>query len=303
MDNRSTPAGWSLQAGTLAQECIVHGRGLHTGRNATVRLLPVAPHAERQGITFRRIKNGKVIAEIAVCPAAWQKAPLCSTLVDENGAKIRTVEHLLAALLLSEIDEAMVEIDAEEVPILDGGGAAWVAAIKNCGRVPLPRPKRFIRILRPFHFTFDNNKGQYTIKPGADYTINCLLHPYRFDPMRFHTRLTPETFRKEIAPARTYGKVKMAIPALLGGLLTGIPILRGARRSNTIGVFNNKIIGDLRLPDEFVRHRILDVIGDFALAGSPLLANIFVRRPTHCTNHHVISQILSTKDAWEFVEF
>ncbi len=297
------PAGWDSIAGTLARELCMHGRGLHTGRRVTVRILPMQPGAARRGIVFRRVKSGQILAELPVRPDLWRKHPLCSTLQAENGAQVRTVEHLLAALLMSEIDEAVVELDAEELPIFDGGAERWIAAIKGCGRVPLTRRKRFIRLLRPFAMEFPEAKSRYVIDPASVYAVSCSCKSAGFPRMRWTGRLTPASFAREVAPARSYGAVKWAIPAIVSGLVAGTPILRGASFSSVAAIWGNRVIGGMRFPNEFARHRVLDLVGDFALAGAPLLGKITVIRPTHERNQKVISALLAAEDAWEWAEF
>lgn len=300
------PPGWRAEAGTLTEETRVQGRGLHTGRKVTVRILPVPPDAARQGIVFRRIQttrgSSRVLAELPVSPSAWCQQPLCSTLRAENGVMIRTVEHLLAALLLCEIDEAVIELDAEEVPILDGGARTWIRAITTCGRSPLPRPKRFIRVLRPFVAKFKNPDTRYTIDPHPEYTLSCTAKIKDFGRMTWSGVIHPDSFFQEVAAARSYGHVKLALPAILGGFLIGKPILRGARLGSTAAIFNKCVIGGMTLPDEFARHKALDLIGDFALAGAPLLASVRAYRPSHQRNQATIAALLATPDTWEWME-
>ncbi len=138
------PPGWPTMRGALAKELVVSGRGLHTGRKVTARLRPVNPEAAGQGVLFRRVRHGKMLGVIPATLRAWRKLPLCSTLEGENGLQVRTVEHLLAALLICGIDDVTVDLDNEEVPILDGGAEAWILGIRGVGRTSLPVTRRFI---------------------------------------------------------------------------------------------------------------------------------------------------------------
>ncbi len=298
----SAPAGWSTHEGTLVRPLSFTGRGLHTGRKVTVRILPVPPGEAPQGIVFRRTDSGRTPAELPVSPDLWRKLPLCSTLQTPDGIRVRTVEHFLAALLMCEIDHAVVELDAEELPHLDGSAKELVAAIKACGRTALPEAKRFIRILRPFAARFDNG-SRYRIVPAPDYIVNATTKTRGFTRMRWNGVITPRSFAEQVAPARSYGHLKFAVPALIGGFLTGTPLLRGARPGSVAAIFKGRVLGGMTIPDEFVRHRILDLLGDFALAGAPLIGRVDAGSPTHEYNHECIRRLLAARDAWEWATF
>ncbi len=297
----SAPAGWSPQRGTLARELRLSGRGLHTGHKANIRILPIPPGAPPQGIVFRRMQGGEIRAELPVRPDVWREYPLCSTLEEKSGARVKTVEHLLAALLMCEIDETVVELDAEEVPFLDGGALAWIKALQGCGRLVLPRPKRFIKILEKFEISAGKD-GHYVLEPAQACFVDVSMQERGFAPMRWEGEMTPEVFAREIAPARSFGNIKWAIPALIGGFLTGKPLIRGARPSNVAALLAGRVLGGMRLPDELARHRVLDLLGDFALAGVPILGRINAARPNHYRNHKVISRLLASSKSWVWAE-
>jgi UDP-3-O-[3-hydroxymyristoyl] N-acetylglucosamine deacetylase len=302
--NLPFPAGWNTQQGVLAGEARISGRGLHTGKSVGVRLLP--PQGKKPGIIFRRVKNGEVLAGIPAGLGRWRRYPLCSTLAADNGLLARTVEHLLAALLMCEIDGAIVEMDAEELPILDGGSSAWVENILQCGRAALAPPKRFIRIVRPYAYRFGDT-AVYSVSPCSAgepaYAVDIGVREPGMPPARWRCALTPELFRKEIAPARTYGNPLWALPALAGGLLTGVPVLRGMRPGVCAALLNGRVIGGMKVPDECLRHRLLDMIGDFALAGAPVLGVITVTQPSHRRNHKFMRTLLRQPGTWEWASF
>jgi UDP-3-O-[3-hydroxymyristoyl] N-acetylglucosamine deacetylase len=310
----NAPAGWCNGAGTLARPLELSGRGLHTGRRVQVRILPGEPAAtpagelttEPRGIVFRRMQAGRVLAELSVNPALRRGQPLCTMLQDSDGVGVRTVEHLLASLLACEIDHATVELDAEEVPILDGSAAPWVEAIRACGRVALPDAKRFIRVLRPLTVTAGEGRGparRMSVEPSERYEMSVRNDLKGFGELDWEGAITPETFATEIAPSRSYGRVKWAVPAIVAGYLRGTPILRGARPSCTAAIVGNSVLGGLRVPDEFVRHRVLDLVGDLALAGAPLLGRVTALRPSHEMNFRLVAALLAARDAWEWAEF
>jgi UDP-3-O-[3-hydroxymyristoyl] N-acetylglucosamine deacetylase len=302
----NAPAGWRTSEGTLARELELTGHGLHTGRRVRVRIVPGEPSAGSSGIVFRRMHAGRVLAELPVSLALRRAQPLCTMLQAPEGVGVRTVEHLLASLLTCEIDHATVELDAEEVPILDGSALPWVDAIRACGRVALPGAKRFIRVLRPVTVTNGESSGQprhMTIEPAERYEMSVRNDLKGFGDLHWEGAITPETFAAEIAPSRSYGRVKWAVPAIVAGYLRGTPILRGARPSCTASIVGSSVLGGMRMPDEFVRHRVLDLVGDLALAGAPLLGRVTALRPSHEMNFRLVAALLAASDAWEWAEF
>ncbi len=301
----SAPAGWHASVGTLARELVLSGHGLHTGRRVQVRILPVHAAGQAHGVVFRRMRAGRELAVLPVDPALRRAQPLCTMLREPGGIAVRTVEHLLASLLTCEIDHAVVELDAEEVPILDGSATPWVDAIRACGRTALPAPKRFIRVLRELVVTDGTGaaRREMRIEPAPRYELSVRNDLKGFGDMHWEGALTPEVFAAEIAPSRSYGRVKWAVPAIVAGYLRGVPILRGARPSCTASIVGDRVLGGLRLPQEFVRHRVLDLVGDLALAGAPLLARVSALRPSHEMNFRLVETLLANRDAWEGAEF
>jgi UDP-3-O-[3-hydroxymyristoyl] N-acetylglucosamine deacetylase len=299
------PAGWSNHEGSLARELTLSGHGLHTGRRVNVRILPGTASSPR-GIVFRRVQDGRILAELAVSPALRRGQPLCTMLEAPGGVRVRTVEHLLASLLSCEIDRATVELDAEEVPILDGSAQPWIDAIRACGRIGLPHAKRFIRVLCPVKVAEgegSRDERSISIEPSSAYEMAVRNDLKGFGELRWDGVLTPASFAGEIAPARSYGRVKWAIPAIVAGYVRGMPILRGARLSCTAAIVGNRVLGGMRVPDEFVRHRVLDLVGDMAMAGAPLLGRVSALRPSHEMNYRLVAKLLATRDAWEWAEF
>ncbi|MGF6470490.1 UDP-3-O-acyl N-acetylglycosamine deacetylase [Paraburkholderia youngii] len=299
------PAGWSHREGTLARVLTLSGHGLHTGRRVNVRILPGTASSPR-GIVFRRMQQGRLLAEFAVSPALRRGQPLCTMLESADGVRVRTIEHLLASLLTCEIDRATVELDAEEVPILDGSAQPWLDAIRACGRTELPHAKRFIRVLRPMRIVDGDgtrNERSMSIEPAAAYEMSVRNDLKGFGELRWDGALTPASFADDIAPSRSYGRVKWAIPAIAAGYVRGMPILRGARLSCTAAIVGNRVLGGMRVPDEFVRHRVLDLVGDMAMAGAPLLGRVSALRPSHEMNYRLVAALLADRDAWEWAEY
>ncbi|PYE16579.1 UDP-3-O-[3-hydroxymyristoyl] N-acetylglucosamine deacetylase [Paraburkholderia silvatlantica] len=302
------PAGWASSEGTLARELVMSGHGLHTGRRVQVRIHPAPDAHAGHGIVFRRVQAGREVATLRVDPALREAQPLCTMLRAREGSNkgkgVRTVEHLLASLLVGGIDHAIVELDAEEVPILDGSAAPWIAAIEACGRTSLARLKRFIRVKKPVVVSDGAlaQRREMRIEPCERYEISVRNDLKGFGDMHWEGALTPEVFAREIAPSRSYGRVKWALPAIVAGYVKRTPVLRGARLSCTASILGNRVIGGMRLPDEFVRHRVLDLVGDLALAGAPLLGRVSALRPSHEMNYRLVAALLADRDAWEWAE-
>lgn len=249
--------------------------------------------------------SGRVLAELPVSPSIRLAQPLCTTLQIDS-VRVRTVEHLLASLLACEIDHATVELDAEEVPILDGSAQPWIEAITNCGRRSLSARKRFIRVLRRVSVedgVGSKNVRSMSIEPSDRYEMSVRNDLKGFGNLHWDGGITPASFAAEIAPSRSYGRVKWAALAIVAGYVRGVPILRGARLSSTAAIVGSKVIGGMRLPDEFVRHRVLDLVGDLALAGAPLLGRVTAVRPSHEMNYRLLAALLADRDAWEWTEF
>ncbi len=290
-------AGWSDDQGTLARPVSVAGHGLHTGRRVQLRIDP-APLGH--GIVFRRVRGEQVLGELKAEPGLRLAQPLCTALQTADGLRVRTTEHLLAALLACEIDHALISLDAEEVPIMDGSAQPWIELLRQAGRQAFAVPKRFIEILRTVRVGDGDNR--YTsIAPHSSYQLQVRNDLKDFGEMCWEGDLTPASFADEIAPSRSYGRLKWAIPAIAAGYLKGVPILRGARPSCTATIIGSTVHGGMRLPAEFVRHRVLDMVGDLALLGAPLLGRIEAHRPSHEMNYQLASALLEQPESWRWV--
>ncbi|NTV96355.1 MAG: UDP-3-O-acyl-N-acetylglucosamine deacetylase [Thiobacillus sp.] len=286
--------GWPSRRGTLAAPVEMTGRGLHTGRRCRVRLLP-APAGH--GIVFARPQ--------AALPAALDLRhgqPLCTALKSPEGVVVRTTEHLLAALRACGIDDVRVELSAEEVPILDGSARPWVDALVKAGRDELAAPLRFIEVIE--EVVWEQGPHRLALMPngGTGLELDVTMTMKDVGVWHWQGTLTPAAFRRDIAAARSFGQVKLAIPAMLYGLARGIPILRGAGPWCAATLVGRRVIGGTRMPDEFVRHKIVDMLGDFALAGAPLLARVQALRPTHDGNFGLMRALMDRPTAWRWAE-
>ncbi|MCJ2080970.1 UDP-3-O-acyl-N-acetylglucosamine deacetylase [Methylobacterium sp. J-090] len=294
-----TPSAGPVQAlavqATLGAAFTLSGRGLHTGRKATVR---VSPAEAETGIVFRRSLMGRW----ACVPALWhlrEAQPLCTALRGPDGTLVRTVEHLMASLSAFGIDNATVDLDAEELPIFDGSALPWCAAIAQAGRQTLAAPRRQLRVRR----TVEVRDGERSlrIEPSDGFSITGELALAKFGVMRWQGTVTQASFVESLAPSRSFGRLKWAVPLKLYAYATGRSVLRGANVRSTAAIFGNRIIGGMRGADEPVRHRLLDLVGDLALIGHPVLGHVTARHTGHNLNHALVAALLADPAAWELV--
>ncbi|MFD0938486.1 UDP-3-O-acyl-N-acetylglucosamine deacetylase, partial [Methylobacterium trifolii] len=251
------------------------------------------------GIVFRRTLKGARTADV---PALWtlrESQPLCTAIRSPEGVLVRTVEHLMASLSAHAVDDALVEIDAEELPIFDGSATPWCAAILAAGRIERPAPRPCIRVLRAVEVR--DGRRSLRIEPADHLQISASLALAHFGEMHWSGAITPESFDADLAPSRSFGRLKWALPAKIYGFVTRKPFLRGANLSTTAGIVGGRIIGGMKVPDEPVRHRILDLVGDLALAGHPILGRLTAAHTGHELNHALVARLMNEAGAWEVV--
>jgi UDP-3-O-[3-hydroxymyristoyl] N-acetylglucosamine deacetylase len=273
---------------TLKQEVNFEGIGLHTGRHCKVCLKP-APRDT--GILFIRTDKDSIIkASInAVTDTAF------ATTLGFNGAKIRTVEHILATLAGLGVDNAYVEVNGPEIPILDGSSIELTSLILNGGISKQSKKRPFIRITRPIVLTDGHAEIAAFPYNGRRITYRIHFNHHLLGEQKMSLDLTEENFAIEIAPARTFGFLKDVEYLKANGFA------RGGSFENAIILGENGVLNSsgLRFKDEFVRHKILDLIGDFSLLGFPIFGHIIANKSGHTTNLKFLKKILSSPDYWE----
>lgn len=295
-DAPSRPPGPTREA-TLATAFECEGAGLHTG---SVSKLKVAPAGPGHGVVFRRRVKG-VTNDIQAIWTNRRSRPLCTALQVGDGPLVRTVEHLLAALSASAIDNALIEIEGEEVPILDGSAAPWCALIDKAGRAEQDRARRYLKLLT--HVRYQAGDHKQTAMGAEAFEVFSSITLSHFGRITWEGRVDAESFRRELAPSRSFGRVKWALLGKVAGLFLREPVLRGAHAGNTAALWGKGAIGGLRFPDEPVRHRALDLIGDLSLAGHPIVGRVRAIRPGHEHNYGLLKEIMTTPDAWEVVTY
>lgn len=275
---------------TLKKEVSFEGIGLHTGRQVSVRLKP-APRDS--GIVFFRSDKGTFINAnlTTVCDTAF------ATTIGVNGTRVKTVEHLMAALAGLGIDNLLIELNGSEVPILDGSSAKFVDLILKGGIANQASNRPHLRIIKPVVFKEGHTEISAMPHNGRKITYQIYFNHRLLGKQQMSIELGEKTFIKELAPARTFGFLKDVEHLRANGLA------QGGSLENAIIVGESDILNTsgLRFKDEFLRHKLLDFIGDLSLIGFPIYGHIFASRSGHTTNMKFQRALLSATDCWEIV--
>lgn len=274
---------------TLQRHVSASGLGLHHGVAVRIELLPAPPGT---GIVFVRSD----LDDFEV-PASWEYVARVSyaTSLMRQGVLVSTTEHLLSVFYAMGVDNAYVRIDNLEVPILDGSGLPFVEMIRAAGIRTYRRRRRYLRILRPVSVEVPGKR--ITILPAERFLLSCDIffdHPL-VGRQRLELEVTPENYASEIAPARTFGFAHEL------DQMRDMGLIRGASLANAVcfdghGVMNPE---GLRFPDECCRHKALDLIGDLALLGKPLLGHVIAERAGHAMHFALVSRIVSDPSLYE----
>jgi UDP-3-O-[3-hydroxymyristoyl] N-acetylglucosamine deacetylase len=272
---------------TIQRSVEVTGIGLHTAVPGRLRLVP-APAGT--GIVFRRVDldnfeieaNGRNVARVSYATSLMKKGVLLST-----------TEHVLAALYACGVDNVYVDIDAIEVPILDGSSQPFIEMLGRAGIRLLRRRRRYLKILRPLEIAEgDRRIGIY---PAGEFRVRCLVdyaHP-SIGRQQIELCVNRDTFSTLLAPARTFGFLDEV------ERLRAVDLIRGGSLDNAIVLTRDAILnGELRFPDEFGRHKTLDLIGDLALIGRPLLARVEAHKAGHALHTQMVSRLLADPSLW-----
>ncbi|MFT6580433.1 MAG: UDP-3-O-acyl-N-acetylglucosamine deacetylase [Alphaproteobacteria bacterium] len=285
------PAAGTYWQQTLKDSIQCTGVGLHGGEPVQMNLRPAEPDT---GIIFRRIDIQDKFNEIPARFDFVSETRMCTTLCNDEGVSIMTVEHLMAALAGCGIDNLIVEIDGPEIPVMDGSAAPFVFLTECAGIVEQNAPRSFIQILEPI--IVRDGDSAAVLEPAEGFSIECGIE---FDNptigrQEFSLELTPAAFKSEISRARTFGflhEVEALREAGLakGGSLDNAVVMNGSAVMNKDG---------LRYANEFVRHKALDCIGDLYLAGAPLQGCFRGEKSGHALNNKVLRALFANPDAW-----
>jgi UDP-3-O-[3-hydroxymyristoyl] N-acetylglucosamine deacetylase len=269
----------------------IHCRGvtLHSGRRVGMTLHPAAPDT---GIVFRR--SDRAGAEIK---ASWQNAveqPLCTRLDDGEGLSVATIEHLMAALNGLEIDNALIELDGAEVPVMDGSAAPFVFLIECAGIIEQDAPRQAIRVLKPVTVGEGGKSASLTPDDGFSMSFAIDFASDAISRQDISIAVDPETFKSDISRARTFGFLHELDQMRAAGLA------RGGSLDNAVVISGHQVLNSegLRYVDEFVRHKVLDALGDLYLAGAPIIGHFRGVRSGHALNRRLLAALFADDAAW-----
>src|SRR5213596_4034695 len=276
---------------TLGRRISCVGIGLHSGNKVT---LSLKPDPADFGIRFRRTDLGDHEVPATVRNLAGIQL---ATGLARNEVSVETVEHLLAALVSMGVDNVIVELNHPEVPIMDGSAAPFIYLIHEAGLKRQASPKRFLKVIRPI--ALSRGDKRIALYPSDHFKVTYSIsydHPLLRHQSRT-LRITEESFAEEIAPARTFTFLKDVEMLRQNGLALG-GSLENAIVLGEAGVLNNA----LRFEDEFVRHKILDAVGDLALVGYPVIGHLVAHRAGHALHTEFAARILEETNAWRLVQ-
>jgi UDP-3-O-[3-hydroxymyristoyl] N-acetylglucosamine deacetylase len=291
---------WGSYAGrqnTLRDQATVTGIGVHSGSPVTLILHPAEADT---GVVFLCCgMDGRHDRELKASFRSVTATEFATVLGDQSGPAVSTTEHVLAALRALGVDNAIVEVDGAEVPIMDGSAAAFVAAIDQAGIISQRAPRRYIQVLKPVRV---GNNGCYgELRPylrGLRIEAEIEFDHPLIRRQTFAIDVSPGAFRRELARARTFGFMRDVAKLWTAGYALG------ASLDNTVVVADDRVLNPegMRFSDEFVRHKAVDAIGDLALAGAPLLGAYRSVRGGHKLNHAVLTALMADRSAWATVE-
>ena len=277
---------------TISKNIKAEGIGLHTGVDVKINLKPAPPNT---GYIFIRtdLDNFEI-------PASAEYISHCSyaTTLLRKGVVLSTCEHLLSALRGVGIDNCFIELDNIEIPIMDGSSEDFIDLIEKAGVSVQSHPRKFFRVKEKVEF--QDNDRKMSVEPSEKFKIECLIdfaHPF-INKQTFNFTLDNGSFGREIASARTFGFTQEI------EMLRKANLAQGGSLDNAIVLTEDGMLNEspLRFKDEFVRHKILDIIGDFALLGMPVLGKIIAEKSGHAIHASLMSKLLKAEDAWEIVE-
>ncbi len=289
-----------LKQRTIKQVVRTTGVGVHSGTKVELTLRPAAPGA---GITFRRVDYDPVVSIPSAADVVGETR--MATVLIKDGARVSTVEHLMSACAGLGIDNLVVDVTAEEIPIMDGSAASFVYLLQQAGLEEQDAPKKFIRVLKEVEIRQGSGAGEKwaRLSPYEGFKLDFFIefnHPAVDGTMqRAAVDFGDVSYVHDVARARTFGFMQDV------ETLRGMGLARGGSLENAIVMDEYRILNadGLRYEDEFVRHKILDAIGDLYIVGHPLLASYTAHKSGHALNNELLRKLLAQPDAYQMVEF
>ena len=283
---------------TLREKLDFSGVGVHSGKPVNMTLLPADANT---GILFSVISNPETgdMVDLSANLKMVGATDLCTVLGEMSGPHAATIEHLMAALRALNVDNVIVELDANEVPVMDGSSIEFVNAIRSVGLTSLSATRCYIRVNKPVRVDMGASWGEFVPYEGTRFEVEIDFECEAIGRQIFAADMTEEVFCTELSRARTFGFMKDVERLWAAGFALGSSL----ENSVVIGD-DNRIINPegLRYKDEFVRHKALDAVGDLALAGAPIIGCYRSYRGGHKLNSLVLQALLSDREAFDFVE-
>jgi UDP-3-O-[3-hydroxymyristoyl] N-acetylglucosamine deacetylase len=282
---------------TVADRVEILGAGVHSGSPARI---VIHPAEAGHGLVF--LRTGLADGSDRLIEADWRnirQTSLCTVIGDRSGATVATIEHLMAALVGLGVDNALIEIDGPETPIMDGSSAQFVSALDSVGLVTQARRRKYLKVLKSIYV--EQGRCRAELKPfdhGFSIDVEIDFEVATIGRQRRQFEIDPQTFRKEISKARTFGFVADVKKLWAAGFALGSSL------ENSVAIDGDRVLNPegLRYSDEFVRHKALDAVGDLALAGAPILGAYVAHRPGHALNAAMLAALFADKANYEFVE-
>jgi UDP-3-O-[3-hydroxymyristoyl] N-acetylglucosamine deacetylase len=279
---------------TLQGPAVFEGVGVHTGVHTRVRVVPAAPDT---GIVFVRTDfRGLSSRVIEASGEAVCKTQLGTVITNADGVTVSTIEHLMAALAMLGIDNARVEVSGPEMPIMDGSSLPFIQVLDQAGRRAQDAPRRFVEILEPVEVVDGDKHARLSPCDGFEVAFEISFDSPVIGRQRIDLPMTERAFRTELADCRTFGFLKDV------EALRAIGLARGGSLENAVVIDGDRILNPegLRRPDEFVRHKALDAIGDLYVLGGPLLGRYEGVLAGHGLNNALVRALLARPKAWRW---
>ncbi|MFO8056617.1 MAG: UDP-3-O-acyl-N-acetylglucosamine deacetylase [bacterium] len=278
---------------TIEKTVSCSGIGVHAGEEATVVIKPAPPD---HGTVFVRTDLDPPLRIVATYENI--KSGINATTIGEGGVSVSTIEHLMAALSALMIDSVEIEVNGPELPIMDGSAAPFVSLIKSAGIRKLDCSRRYLVVEKPVQVNINGSRA--SIRPSLVPSVNCSIaydHPYLRYQQRA-VRINPADFESEIAAARTYGFLEDV------NRLRSMGLAKGGSLENALVLDSKGVVNEegMRYQDECVRHKILDVIGDMALTGMPVLGEVYCHKSGHRLSHKLITELMKNPDSYRIVD-
>lgn len=280
---------------TVRERVTLSGIGVHSGRPVTMVIGPADPGA---GIVFSRTDEaGNNGVDIAAVRSTVTSTRRCTVLGDPNGAHVATVEHLMATLCALGVDNALIEIDGPEVPVMDGSAAAFVEAVDSVGLMVQSASRQFIKVVKPVRVEIGDAYAEFRPHDKRRFEVEIDFDCGVIGRQMLAIDLTAHSFRHDIARARTFGHLNDVERLWEAGLALGSSL------DNTVVIGDDAVVNQegLRWTDEFVRHKILDAIGDLALAEAPIIGAYRSYKGGHMLNAQALGELFSHSDAFQTV--